>query len=113
MMISFTLGVTAILGIASACALPGGAMLRLQGIAVVDASGRPVSRSRSLARAAIAWAPVLVPVAALFFMPKPIPKLVAVALPCLAIFVAGGIFAFVHPQRGVQDRVCRTYLVPR
>jgi hypothetical protein len=95
----------------------GGLILRLFGIAVVDAAGDEVSRWRALLRAALIWSPwtafvLLPPSAALTLVVSP-------ALACMIlgtfgfVMVAGMLWSIVEPARGVQDRLAQTYLVPR
>jgi len=31
----------------------------------------------------------------------------------LAVFIAGAIWALLHPSRGIQDRIAGTWIVPR
>jgi hypothetical protein len=31
----------------------------------------------------------------------------------LAVFIAGAIWAVLHPSRGIQDRIAGTWIVPR
>jgi hypothetical protein len=97
----------AALGLAWAVALRGGFWLRACGIAVVMDHGDEVSRARAALRALVVWSWVPVQVAALFFgwslLTAPIWLIKAVAV----------VWAAVSPERGLQDRIAGTYLVPR
>ena len=96
---------SAVLGLFWAGACRGGAWLRAFGIAVVTPDGKEASRLRAVGRAAVAWS--WVPVQLLF---------VAYGGPLLLIAVAklaGLFYAADHPERGIQDRLAGTYLVPR
>ena len=95
----------------------GGVVLRLFGIAVVDDDGAPIGRARALVRSLVAWLPALaVPlllhgsVRSLIRSGEPpgVPLLLLTLL-----FVAGMVWTLVTPPRGPQDRVARTWVVPR
>ncbi|HYN09672.1 MAG TPA: protein kinase [Vicinamibacterales bacterium] len=95
----------AALGLLWAFALRGGFWLRGFGIAVVTTDGAEVSRLRAVSRAAIVWC----------WVPA---QLLATGYggPLLGIVVlrlGGLLYAAVHPERGLQDRIAGTYLVPR
>jgi hypothetical protein len=91
----------------------GGPMLGLAEIAVVMPSGAPVSRARALLRSMATWSPFVV----LWGATLPVHGIEgwdASWMPVvLAVFLAGAVYAVVSPSRGVQDRLARTYLVPR
>ena len=97
----------------------GGLLLRMVGIAVVTRSGAETSRARALARAAISWGP-LVPTSAMHLMQfvdlfagRPLTELPD-WWPALVIpWLVGVVWAAWDPQRGLQDRLAGTYLVPR
>jgi len=108
---------SALAGLVSSLAVPGGAAFRLLDLAVVGPDGRAVTRARGISRAAIAWIPALaslglfvsLPTAGAFAVePGWLPSLVL-----LALFVAGGLLALIDPRRGLQDRIAGTSLVPR
>src|SRR5262249_31453005 len=96
---------SAALALASAFAFRSGAWLRAFGIAVVTQDGVEASRLRAVCRAAVAWSwvPIQVMATALGW------PLVSVAI----LKVAGLFYAADNPTRGLQDRIARTYLVPR
>lgn len=105
--------------IVSSLVIPGGVVTRFNGLAVVTADGRGVSRARSLARALLAWSP-----AALWFIglaasqrspdsiPLPSSPMVGLVLTYL-LLAAGAIATLVHPQQGPHDRLARTWVIPR
>lgn len=97
----------AVLGVVCAMVLHGGVWLRAFGIAVVTPDGREASRWRAAGRAAIAWswAPFQVAALALGW------SLVAGAV--WGIKLIALLWAAHHPERGLQDRLAGTYLVPR
>jgi hypothetical protein len=108
---------TALIGIGSAWLFRGGLLLRIFGIEVVTKHGEPVSRLRALWRGLLAWG--LVIIASILFVPafRPagVPENVdiAIAVFMATLFVAGAAWAAVYPERGLQDRIAGTYLVPR
>jgi hypothetical protein len=95
----------AMLGLLCAGAWRSGALLRAFGIAVVTPDGKEASRSRAVGRAAVAWS--WVPVQ-LLFVAYGGPLLVIAATKLVGLFYAAD-----HPERGIQDRLAGTYLVPR
>jgi uncharacterized RDD family membrane protein YckC len=91
-----------------------GLLLRLFGLEVVTADGRPASRVRLLGRAALAWSPVLLPLVAVVLGRHINPTtLTWAALPGLAVVGAGALALAVQPARGWHDRLARTWIVPR
>jgi len=135
--------VAAIVGLFSALVSRGGIALRLIGAAVVTRNGASASGARSRLRAAFSWAPVLAASAALFaghsplltltppasqfyavrvlqFLPVFFPSEPAIVVTrmaiitvALAVFAIGVIAAVIEPERGLQDRLAGTWLVPR
>jgi len=95
----------AMLGLFCAGAWRSGAWLRAFGIAVVTPDGKEASRFRAVGRAAVAWS--WVPVQ-LLFVAYGGPLLVIAATKRFGLFYAAD-----HPERGIQDRLAGTYLVPR
>jgi hypothetical protein len=96
---------SAVLGLFWAGVWRSGVWLRAFGLAVVTPDGREASRLRAVWRAAVPWS--WVPVQLVF---------VAYGGPLLLIAVAklaGLFYAADHPERGIQDRLAGTYLVPR
>jgi uncharacterized RDD family membrane protein YckC len=84
-------------------------------LAVVNAKGEPASRSHLLARLAIIWLPLLLPmsVAAWMWNRGAQDAAVILALILLLLWVGAAIYAVVHPHRGLHDRLARTWVVRR
>jgi hypothetical protein len=101
----------AAVGFLLALVVRGGLMLRLLGIAAVDRTGREVRRSRSALRALAAWFAI---VAAMIARASVGPQYGSwVAAPLVLLFLGGAVYAIVRPERGLQDRLAGTWLVPR
>ena len=77
---------------------------------------------RAFWRAVLAWSPVLVatlvlpPATSLSWLrfrmaPPTSPPWIALA--AVIVFFAAGLYAALHPARGLQDRIAGTWLVPR
>jgi hypothetical protein len=131
------------LGLFSALAGRGGIALRLMGVAVVTKTGTPMSGSRVRLRSTLSWLPVLAAAVAtlagqsplltltppaspayrvdlfgllpVFFTNEPSilfvrEAVITVALVVLAVAV---VLALIRPDRGLQDRLAGTWLVPR
>jgi hypothetical protein len=116
--VPFVFTFAAIAAIISAWLFRGGFLLRAFGIVVVTQNGKPVSRARALWRALTAWgfviAPILSTLLAAPWLGLNVRFLSAgLALTMLAIGLAGAVWAVVCPERGLQDRLAGTYLVPR
>jgi len=108
----------------------GGFLLRALGIAVVDGNGQEVSRSRGLWRTFMAlivlptmallavyiMVNIIMAIVNLFIAPSPALSMMRwwmlFALP-LVLYALGILWAVLHPERGLQDRLAGTYLVPR
>ena len=97
--------------------------MRSLGIAVVTRTGREASRLRAFGRGLVAWLPLMALLVLLFrtsvlgnglsdgWQRHPIAIL---AVPALGVlFLGGALWAALHPERGLQDRVAGTWLVPR
>jgi eukaryotic-like serine/threonine-protein kinase len=116
----FFLGLTGIFGVLSSLLFRGGWLLRVLGIAVVS-RGREASRIRTLWRAIVAWSPVplifcfapMVTFMMADFDPRAHPLQWTVAALLSLIYVSGAAYAIAHPERGWQDRLAGTWLVPR
>jgi serine/threonine protein kinase len=110
-----TLMAVALFGVAAAVATRG-VMLRLLGCEIVTADGRLAARWRVLARAVIAWSPLLLPAlvsTALGGIAEGLLGLSLVLAASLAVLFAGGVVAIAQPSRGLQDRLAGTWIVPR
>jgi len=122
-----SIGLPAALGFA----LRGAPVLRFMGIDVVRKDGRPASRVRCAWRNLVVWAPIMI-MSSFFSLlmimssmfegesgdPPTTTMIVlglfscSVPLLCLLV-VLGTIYALVHPQRGLQDLIADTCIVPR
>jgi hypothetical protein len=110
-----SLVMAALLALVAALATRG-VMLRLLGFEIVTADGRLAPRWRVLARAAIAWSPILVPLLATGVIEgvgAHLPNMIPVFGAALAVQCAGAIVAIAQPTRGLQDRLAGTWIVPR
>jgi hypothetical protein len=107
-----------ICSIVSSIAVPGGAATRMIGLAVVTRDGSEIGRGRSLARTLIAWAPILAwlvlfpnPIVMGFGPASPVPVL-AISL-AFGAMIAGVVWTIAAADRGLQDRIAGTWVVPR
>jgi hypothetical protein len=93
--------------ILSAAYFRGGLMFQALGIALADNRGNEASRQRALLRAVVAWSPSVGFILAI--------SLDSVLLPTAAMLMilAGAGMAVLTPERGLQDRLTGTWLVPR
>jgi hypothetical protein len=68
-----------------------------------------------LARAVVAWSPVVLAAVALFrfHLLDDEGTTLVVSGTALTLMLAGAIAAIVHPSRGLQDRIAGTWIVPR
>ena len=109
----------AISGVVGAFLFRGGPYLYLFGCAVVTTDGKNASRLRATARSIIAWLPVVgcVPYARLnnYFLADLNYASTALVISLLGMFVMGVglIWTIVRPERGLQDEIAGTYIVPR
>jgi hypothetical protein len=109
------LTIAALLALFAALATRG-VMLRLLGFEIVTADGRLAPRWRVLARAAIAWSPLLLPMVVLIVLGRfgaSAAEVIAPFTTALVIQCAGAIVAIAQPSRGLQDRLAGTWIVPR
>jgi hypothetical protein len=106
----------ALFAFAGALLTGSGFTFRPSGLILVNRRGQPVSRVRALCRAAVTWSPI-VAVAVAFKLGPDIMKagnaVLALHLALHAILIAGAIYAWLHPARGLQDRIAGTWIVPR
>lgn len=123
--LALTLGIPGTLALVLALVIPGGLLLRLFGIALVDRKGNEVTRWLSFRRAVVVWwAPLLLASGlygtALQFFAGPLgrPTVLILAYILFSVslcgaYLAGIVVALANPQQGLQDRFLGTYLVPR
>ena len=97
-----------IISVIAAVLVRGAPLLHILEIAIVNRDGSPVSRWRSLSRAAITWSPIL-----LLPLAFPILGVSGCLLLLVALGIAGALATLWTPQRALQDRVLGTWLVPR
>ena len=118
-----TFGLVAGVGLLGAFVLRGGILMRALGIAVVTRTGQEVSRRRALGRALAAWVPLIalvvfvIQTGVLFNRLSPDRPsqlmVLSVVAPLAMLFLGGAIWTALHPERGLQDRIASTWLVPR
>ena len=94
------------------CALVGDAVsrgfpARAFDLAIVTGAGEEASRQRALLRPMVAWSPSVFLLLAILFGWS------WLGASALVIIVGGLAVAVITPDRGVQDRIARTWLVPR
>ncbi len=99
----------------SALCMPGGVSFRVFGVLLRDRRGRRASRLRSLARGVLVWVPLVALYATLPFLYQKAGVMAALsAAAVVALLHAGAIaYALWRPERGLQDRLLGTRLVPR
>jgi len=83
-------------------------------LAVIDAKGQRANRATLLRRWAIVWLGLLVP---LSFVALLIERAEVVALICalvlLGLWIGAAVYAVIHPNRGLHDRLAGTWVVRR
>jgi eukaryotic-like serine/threonine-protein kinase len=117
-----SLAYLSISGVILAFILRGGLLLALFGIAVQRSDGDRAGRLRCLLRAVVAWSPLAVPLVVglgkyggMSLSSSAIglnagDRLLELLLPLMAL---GAVYAVLRPERGIQDRIAGTCLVPR
>ena len=89
----------------------GHAIFRL---AVVNARGESAGKSQLLARWAIGWLPLLLPVVLVVRLLNPAEGSAFVsALVLLLLWIGAAVYAAIHPNRGLHDRLAGTWVVRR
>jgi len=122
--IGMWLGYWGVLSLIMAMLYRGGHSYAYLGVAVVMSDGSQVSRLRALMRSLIAWSPgILCSLLAVIWSGKilyPFTEIIAqipypiwLYFSLVIIFILGGLWAVIIPERGPQDRIVGTYLVPR
>ena len=89
-----------------------GGLMRAMGLELVTADGRQASRLRVLVRTAVTWSPIFVVPILMPFVERALPGLAETPWWTLGI-LSGAIAILLTPSRGVQDRIARTWVVPR
>jgi hypothetical protein len=112
------LGASVVASLISATLVPGGVLMRLLGLAVVSRDGTEIGRGGSIARALVAWSPVLAWM--IWFGPSAIERTLAApqgptigAGIVLAVLASGAVWSILEPSRGPVGRLTRTWVVPR
>ena len=104
--------IVASLAAVTALASKSGVVLRWWGIGVVTGTGKPASRARVMWRTVVAWSPVLASALILGMGVHPLTALMTVVVTTL-LMLCGVVWAALNPERGPQDRIAGTRLVPR
>jgi len=116
-LVALSLLLAMVCSLISSILVPGGAMMRLLGLAVVTRDGTEITRLRSLVRATVAWLPAILWLAFLMTSPKiqgwvPAPLSHVPTAALLGILTFGAIWATAR-TRGLHDRISGTWIVPR
>jgi uncharacterized RDD family membrane protein YckC len=117
------LAITASVGLLAALFLRGGILMRVLGIAVVTRTGQEASRCRVFGRALVAWLPLIALLVMLVGSGVLLsngfsngwqrhPMAIAAVAVLGVLFLGGAVWAALHPERGLQDRIAGTSLVP-
>ncbi len=89
----------------------GHAIFRL---AVVNARGESAGKSQLLARWAIVWLPLLLPVVLVVRLLNPAEGSAFIsALVLLLLWIGAAVYSAIHPNRGLHDRLAGTWVVRR
>lgn len=104
----------AIPSLVSSFVFGGGILLRLLGLAIVTRDGAPLPEWpwRAVWRTLLVWSPLIASAASIRLLGDGFVG-IASATAFALIFVAGAVWSVVRPERGVQDRLAGTFLVPR
>lgn len=90
----------------------GGALVKLLGIVLVTRTGAPASRWRVMARNLVAWLPFLLSPAGTRLLIPPV-GVTGALLVMTSLCAALALASVFLPTRGLADRLCGTWLVPR
>jgi len=83
-------------------------------LAVVNAKGEPAAISRLLARWAIVWLPLIVPMSLVALLITGAESIAFIsALVLLLLWIGAAVCAVIHPNRGLHDRLAGTWVVRR
>lgn len=82
-------------------------------LAVIDAKGARVGIAKLYLRWAIVWLPLLLPMAGawLLLRQERLTPAFFIALIALLLWLGGAIYAVMHPNRGLHDRLAQTWVV--
>jgi hypothetical protein len=109
----------AIWGLIWSVFLPGGPLLRASGLAAVNRHGMRIGRLRSAARVLVTWSPAIVlGIGQHFYFEITGDNLFQIvpwwlAAGTLVPLILGALWTVAHPERGLQDRLTGTWIVPR
>ena len=84
-------------------------------LAVINAKGQRANRTTLLWRWAIVWLPLFLPmlfVALLIKRTEPTAAFIS-ALVILVLWISAAVYAVIHPNRGLHDRLAGTWVVRR
>jgi hypothetical protein len=99
--------------------LPGGLFLRASGLAAVNRHGRRIGRLRAAVRILVTWSPaIVVGIGQHFYFEITRDNLFQIvpwwlAAGTLVPLALGALWTVAHPERGIQDRLTGTWIVPR
>ena len=82
-------------------------------LAVVNPRGEPARTSKLLFRWAMVWLPLLLPLVLVALLRTTESTALISALILLLLWVAAAVYAVLHPNRGLQDRLADTWVVRR
>jgi hypothetical protein len=83
-------------------------------LAVVNAKGEPAAISHLLVRWAIVWLPLFFPMVFVAQLLKTAERIAFIsALVLLLLWISAAVYAVIHPNRGLHDRLAGTWVVRR
>ena len=83
-------------------------------LAVVTAKGERADSTKLLVRWAIVWLPLFVPMVFVAQLLKTAEVIAFIsALVLLLLWISAGVYAVIHPNRGLHDRLAGTWVVRR
>ncbi|MFB0555784.1 MAG: protein kinase [Phycisphaerae bacterium] len=83
-------------------------------LVVVNAEGRPANRAMLLRRWAIVWLPLMLPMLFVALLIKRVEGIAFIcALVLLGLWISAAVYAVIHPNRGLHDRLAGTWVVRR
>jgi hypothetical protein len=110
-MLARSLTIVVLFAIVTAVLFRGG-LMRAMGLELVAANGQPASRLRVLTRALIAWSPIVVLTAITPQVHRIESATLFATVSGLLMLLAGAIAAILRPERGIQDQLAGTWIVP-